>query len=158
MRRKVLEFIVTGFCIGKIKWAPGTFGTLLGIPLAILLNFGNIYFYMGATLALILFAIFLCHFYQLATHEHDQPSIVIDEVVGYLVTMTWLPHHWLPYALGFVLFRFFDILKPFPINILDQKIKGGLGVVADDLAAGLLSNILLQLIFSKSQLVQEWML
>ena len=157
MRLRFLEFIVTGFYIGKIKWAPGTFGTLLGIPLALLLNRGNIYFYMGATITLILGASCFCHFYELETNDHDQPSTVIDEVVGYLVTMTWLPHHWLPYVLGFALFRFFDILKPFPINILDQKIKGGLGVVADDLAAGLLSNIILQLIFSKSQMIQEWM-
>lgn len=149
MRCKILEFVVTGFYIGKIKWAPGTFGTLLGIPLAIFFNQSGIYFYMAATLAFILLAIFCSHFYELETGDHDQPSTVIDEVAGYLVTMTWLPHHWLPYLLGFVLFRFFDILKPFPINVLDQKIKGGLGVVADDLAAGLLSNILLQLIFSK---------
>ncbi len=158
MSQKFLEFIVTGFYVGKIKRAPGTFGTLLGIPLVFFLSYQHIYFYMGATLFLIGVAIICSHLYELKTGRHDQPSIVIDEVVGYLVAMTWLPHHWLSYVLGFILFRFFDILKPFPINVLDQKIKGGLGVVADDLAAGLLSNILLQFIFTKPLIPQSWLM
>ncbi len=75
---------------------------------------------------------------------HDSQEVVIDEVVGYLVAFTWLPMNWTSVVTAFVLFRALDIVKPFPISWLDRKVKGGLGTVVDDLAAGLVANIILQ--------------
>jgi phosphatidylglycerophosphatase A len=72
------------------------------------------------------------------------PAIVWDEIVGYLVTMVAAPAGWLPMLLGFVLFRAFDILKPWPIRWLDRKVHGGLGIMADDLLAGLFAAVALQ--------------
>ncbi len=141
---KITEFFVTGLYVGKIKWAPGTFGTLLAVPLAYGIASLGAMRYLEITVLLIFAAIFACSFFEAHTHSHDNQQIVIDEVVGYLVAFFWLPLTW-QYLLGaFILFRFFDILKPYPISYIDQKVKGGLGVVLDDLAAGLVVNIILQ--------------
>jgi phosphatidylglycerophosphatase A len=75
---------------------------------------------------------------------------VIDEVIGFLITMTWLPMTWQAYLAGFLLFRVLDIFKPFPIGYLDEKVPGGLGVVADDVAAGMIANIILQVVLVKT--------
>lgn len=81
---------------------------------------------------------------------HDDKHVVIDEVVGFLITMTWLPVTWQSFVGGFLLFRLFDIWKPVPIRNIDQKIKGGLGVVADDVVAGIVANIILQMIYQNT--------
>ena len=73
-----------------------------------------------------------------------------DEVVGFLITMVWLPLTWQSLLLGFVLFRFFDIVKPPPIRQLDQHVKGGFGVMIDDIAAGLISSVILQIIYTQT--------
>jgi phosphatidylglycerophosphatase A len=77
---------------------------------------------------------------------HDHPGIVWDEIVGYLVTMAFAPSGWLWIGLGFVLFRLFDIVKPWPIRWCDRQVGGGLGIMLDDLLAGVLSAALLQLL------------
>ena len=79
---------------------------------------------------------------------HDSKEIVIDEVAGFLITMTWLPMTWQSVVIGFILFRFFDIVKPPPIRQLDKKIQGGVGVMIDDIAAGIISNFILQILFT----------
>lgn len=143
---KITEFIITGLYVGKMKKAPGTFGTLLAVPLAYFLaTFGPMR-YLEITVLSIFASILLCSYYEAKTSSHDHQQIVIDEIVGYFIAFFWLPLRW-PYLLSaFLLFRFFDILKPFPIGYIDQKVKGGLGVVLDDLAAGLATNIILQAI------------
>jgi phosphatidylglycerophosphatase A len=83
-------------------------------------------------------------------NTHDDGDLVIDEVVGLLITMTWLPITWQSFVFSFILFRILDIGKPFPINLLDKRIKGGLGVMLDDVAAGMIANVLLQLVYSKT--------
>lgn len=148
MKNKLIEIIATGFYLGMAPKAPGTFGTLLGIPLAFGLYFLGPYGYMIATFLLILLAIFVSEFYVNQTGVADNQRIVIDEVVGYLVAFTWLPLTWQSFVFAFVLFRILDASKPFPINFVDEKIKGGLGVVTDDIVAGLVTNMLLQVIYS----------
>lgn len=103
---------------------------------------------MGLTFLLVLVSIPLVNIYQARTGAQDSPEIVIDEVVGFLITMTWLPLNWKSILLGFLLFRCLDILKPFPIRRIDERVKGGLGVMADDMVAGILANIFLQVTLS----------
>lgn len=148
MFAKFLEFIVTFGGVGLIKKAPGTWGSLAGVPVVFLLSQSSPIFYMLCVGLLTLFSIVVIQAYENLHQNHDSQKIVLDEVVGYMIAMTWLPFTWQSYLLAFVLFRFFDILKPFPIGIIDKKVKGGLGVVADDVVAGLVSNFILQVVFN----------
>lgn len=142
--------IATMFGIGKLPRAPGTWGSLATLPLCFLLLKLGPLFYMGITLALVILAIVAAEHYERQADHHDSKEIVIDECVGMLITMTWLPITWQSFALGFLLFRFFDVFKPFPISYFDRKVPGGFGVVADDIVAGILSSILLQMILHKT--------
>jgi phosphatidylglycerophosphatase A len=127
-----------------MPFSPGTFGTLGAIPLAYaLVQLGPVP-YLVFTLVFIVFAIVVSQRFESFHVEHDLSEIVIDEVAGFLVAMAWLPSTWQYWLAGFLLFRFFDIVKPFPISYLDRKIKGGMGVVIDDVAAGLVVNVILQ--------------
>jgi phosphatidylglycerophosphatase A len=145
-----IKTLATGFGLGLMPVAPGTFGTLLGIPFAYFLHFKGPMAYMLATFIFSLFAIVISEMAGPLFGESDSPKIVIDEVAGFLVTMTWIPVTWQGLLAGFILFRFFDALKPGPIGYLDRKVKGGLGVVVDDLAAGIAANIILQIIYVNS--------
>ena len=149
---KIKKFIIlalaTGLGLGMAPVAPGTFGTLLGIPFAYALHYKGPIPYLIWTLIFTLFAVAISELAGKYFVEPDSPHIVIDEVAGFLVTMAWLPATWQSFLLGFLLFRLFDALKPGPIGYLDRKVKGGLGVVVDDLAAGLAANIILQILYS----------
>jgi phosphatidylglycerophosphatase A len=147
---KISEVISTWFWVGKIRWAPGTWGTLATVPLVLLLSALGPVIYMVATFLFIFLGIYASDMYEKSLGEHDCSEIVIDEVVGYLIAMTWLPMTWQSLVLGFVLFRFFDIFKPFPISWLDRKVNGGLGVMIDDIAAGVITNIILQTLYTKT--------
>ena len=142
----VIKFLATGCYIGLIPKAPGTFGTLLGIPLSYLFLLLGEYGYYIATLLFISLSIVIAELYDRTLKEHDHQTIVIDEVAGYLVAFASLPFQMFWVVLAFLVFRFFDAVKPFPINRLD-RIKGGLGIVLDDLGAGLITNIILQVLF-----------
>lgn len=144
----VLIQLATLFGVGRIPKAPGTWGSLAALPVCWGLLLLGPFVYMGITLLLILLAVMAAEAYEIKFQSHDSKEIVIDELVGMLVTMTWLPLDWQSFVFGFALFRFFDVLKPFPIRYVDRRVPGGIGVVADDLLAGLFSNILLQLYFS----------
>jgi phosphatidylglycerophosphatase A len=145
---QMLRNSATVFGLGRIRPAPGTWGTLATIPLALLLNLGGILFYMLATVLLTTLAIVAAQLYENHHGGHDHSEVVIDEVVGFLVTMTWLPMTWQAYLCGFFLFRILDIFKPFPIGYLDKNVKGGVGVVVDDLVAGLIANVALQFLYT----------
>jgi len=125
---------------------PGTAGTLVGIPVAWLFFRSGPAIYIFLTFALILAAIYVAEVYESFTNRHDRPEVVIDEIAGYVVTMALLPWNWKTALAGFVLFRIFDIIKPFPISLADKKVPGGFGVVLDDVMAGLASNVILQLL------------
>lgn len=155
MKRKVVECLATGFYIGKIPRAPGTFGTLLGIPVVLALKLLPPVAYLFATLGLVVVAILVAQLYEAVTEQHDLGEVVIDEIVGYAIAMTWLPATVPFFIAAFVVFRFFDIVKPPPIRQLDEKIGGGLGTILDDVAAGLVTNVLLQIVFVKTNWLGE---
>lgn len=134
---------------------PGTFGTLWGIPLAWLMAQAGSVLYLVLAIASIFFASAIAEMHERFTQVHDPGEIVIDEVVGYVVAFTWLPLTWQSLVAAFVAFRIFDIWKPGPIRRIDQRVKGGLGTVLDDVAAGLAANIVLQLIASQTTWLGE---
>jgi phosphatidylglycerophosphatase A len=142
-----VKVLASGFGLGFLPKAPGTFGTLLGIPFAYFLHYRGAFPYMLVTVLFSFFAVIISEMAGPLFGEPDSPKIVIDEVAGFLVTMTWLPMTWQSLLIGFILFRIFDAVKPGPIGYLDRKVKGGLGVVIDDLAAGIAANIILQFIY-----------
>ncbi len=151
MKLSILELYVTFWGVGRAPKAPGTFGTLAAIPLAWVaaLYLGNVG-YLVLTTSLLVFSIGACEIYERKVQGHDARHIVIDEVVGYLIAFSWLPVTWQSALAAFLLFRFFDIVKPYPISVLDEKVRGGLGVMIDDVAAGLAANIVLQALASQS--------
>jgi phosphatidylglycerophosphatase A len=155
--QKTMYSIATGFGLGRMPKAPGTWGTLLGLPLAWAFQFTGTFGYMVLTFLMAAIGIFAAEMYERAKGSHDSSEIVIDEVVGMLITLTWLPFNFITVILGFALFRFFDILKPFPISWLDRKVPGGIGVMADDMVAGVIANIILQIIYTETAwLGSQW--
>lgn len=148
MNKQLVTLLATFFGSGKLPKSPGTWGTLATIPLWYALAQLHPLPYMVIVLILCVGAIVVSQAYENMTNTHDSKEIVIDEVVGFLITMTWLPMTWQSLIAGFVLFRIVDIVKPPPIRQLDQKIKGGVGVVIDDIAAGLACNIILQMVYT----------
>jgi phosphatidylglycerophosphatase A len=144
MKRLIL-FLAAGFGAGYVPIAPGTAGTLVAIPIFLVLSSIPFPLYELTILAFFFFASWISGEAQRCLGRKDHPRIVIDEIMGYLITMLWLPRTLLFIMLGFFLFRFFDIAKPPPIRLL-EKVKGGYGVVLDDALAGVYANIILQII------------
>jgi phosphatidylglycerophosphatase A len=124
--------------------APGTFGTLAAIPVYLLLASAPALVYAEIVLGLFALGVWLCQVTEQDLKVHDHPGIVWDEIVGYLVTMFMAPAGWVWIAVGFLLFRLFDIWKPFPIRQLERRIQGGFGNMLDDALAGLYSLAALQ--------------
>ena len=134
------------FGSGLAPFASGTFGTLAAIPFVAVVN------YLGKVPSSV-FLVMLCAIAFWSAHVAgrrlgvDDPSeVVIDEAAGFCVSVFMLPITLLSFALGFVFFRAFDILKPFPIGMIDKKVKGGLGIVLDDLVAGVFANLCIRII------------
>ena len=140
------NFFALGWGLGLAPKAPGTFGTLLGIPLLLLMP-GNLALYTGLVIVFFVFGVWCCEECSRYLGVHDHGGIVWDEVVGYLVTMIALPQSWLWLLAGFVAFRFFDVIKPWPIGWLDQHVKGGFGIMIDDILAGLMAAATLHIIY-----------
>jgi len=146
LREDAAIFLATGFYIGKIPFAPGSFGSLIGLPLSFALAGFLPIPAILCTLLLILLAIYIADVAEKILKQNDPGCIVIDEIAGMVVTLLCLPFNLITVVIGFIIFRIFDILKPFPIRNLDKRIPGGLGVVADDVAAGIIANLLLRII------------
>ena len=144
MNRFVL-LLATGFGVGYSPIAPGTLGTLLTIPIFLFLSFIPFPLYELTLVSFFLLSSWISEQTQIYLGKRDDPRIVIDEMMGYLITMLWLPRTFVFVILGFFLFRFFDIVKPPPIRLMERA-KGGYGVVLDDVIAGIYSNIVLQII------------
>lgn len=142
--RDPIHFFALGFGSGLSPLAPGTFGTLAAVPIYLLLQPLSLPIYLVLTALMFVIGIALCDASTRKLGVHDHPGIVWDEVVGYLVTMTAAPAGWHWVLVGFVLFRLFDILKPWPISVIDRRVEGGFGIMLDDLLAGLLAALLLQ--------------
>jgi len=141
----VIMFIATGCYSGYLPIAPGTWGSLVGLVLFFLLHKLSIPVYLAVTAAIFLIGIFAAGETEKILDQKDPGLVVIDEIVGMLVTMIAAPAAPLIMALGFILFRIFDIIKPFPIRLIDQRFHGGLGIMLDDVFAGIYSLIILQL-------------
>ena len=136
--------LALGLGSGLSPKAPGTAGTLVAIPLVLALQQASLMIYGLATLLVTVIGIWICNYTSRKLGVHDHPGIVIDEVAGFLITMIAVPQGWQWLLAGFMLFRFFDALKPWPISWLDKHVAGGFGIMIDDVAAGLVSLALLQ--------------
>jgi phosphatidylglycerophosphatase A len=136
-------FLAFGFGSGLAKKAPGTMGTLAAIPVYWLFAQTNLFIYSLLTLVVTLVGIPICDIAAKKLDEHDFGGIVWDEIAGYLITMWLVPFTWQAMVLGFILFRFFDILKPWPIKWIDRQVHGGLGIMLDDVLAGVFAGGLL---------------
>ena len=139
------HLLAFGFGAGLAPVAPGTFGTLVGIPFFFALAWLPIELYLAAVGVLFVFGCWVCGASARLLQVHDYPGFVFDEIVGFLIACVALMPglggpDWHP-ALGllaaFLLFRVFDILKPWPISVLDRHVHGGLGIMLDDAVAGI---------------------
>jgi phosphatidylglycerophosphatase A len=124
--------------------APGTWGSVVGLLFAMSLNLSPVVQFLVIASGIVI-GIISSDTAEVLIGEHDSGRIVIDEFVGYLVSVFYVPHTYVFLIAGFLLFRIFDILKPFPINRIDESLSGGLGIMADDLLAGIYAGILLRL-------------
>jgi phosphatidylglycerophosphatase A len=140
-----IHFLAFGFGSGLAPFAPGTFGTLAAIPLYLLMVSLSLPLYLGVTLAAVLVGFWLCGKSSEMLGVHDHSGIVWDEFAGFFITMIAAPEGWQWIVLGFALFRLFDIWKPWPINIIDKKVQGGVGIMMDDVIAGVYALVVLQL-------------
>lgn len=143
---KILMFIATGCYSGYLPKAPGTWGSLVGLALFYALHIFKLPIYLAVVAALFLVGTFAAGEAEKIMDFKDPGIVVIDEIVGMLIAMVTVPATPLFMALGFILFRLFDIVKPFPIRLVDQRFHGGLGVMLDDIIAGIYSLLVLQLI------------
>ncbi|MDX2087749.1 MAG: phosphatidylglycerophosphatase A [Kofleriaceae bacterium] len=135
----VAKALATAFGAGYSPIGPGTCGTAVTVPMAWALAGLPLWQYVLVLMGVTGVAVWAAARADHAWGTHDSGRIVIDEVAGYLVTMTLVDRgHWIPLVVGFVVFRAFDIIKPPPVRWLDQNLPGGWGVVLDDVAAGVM--------------------
>ena len=138
------HILATWFGAGLSPVAPGTAGSLAALPLAYLLSHYLGIVGLGAATAIVfVIGIWAAHRYSRRTASHDAGPIVIDEVAGQWLTLLLVPADITLYAIGFALFRLADIVKPWPIDWVDKRVKGGFGVMFDDILAGALAAIIL---------------
>ena len=139
-------FLATGCYIGNLPAAPGTFGSVLGLFLCYFLSKIGFLLALFFTMAFILCAVWIAHEAEKVLQTKDPGCIVIDEIAGMILTLIGLPFNMVTIILGFAMFRGLDIWKPYPIRFLEKKLPGGVGVVMDDVAAGILSNLILRIL------------
>jgi phosphatidylglycerophosphatase A len=141
-----IHFLSLGFGSGLSPYAPGTMGTLVAIPLYLLLSQLELLPYLLVVGCGFLIGIYLCDKTSKTLGVHDHSGIVWDEFIGYWITMIAIPAvTWQWILAGFVLFRFFDIAKPWPVKIADKRVPGGFGIMLDDLLAGLYALACIQI-------------
>ena len=138
--------LATGFGVGYSPVAPGTLGTLIAIPVYYFLSNISSPIYEITLIGFFFLSVWISENAEIFFGKKDDQRIVIDEMMGFLITMLWVPKVTHFIVIGFFLFRLFDILKPFPIRRLERGLKGGFGVVLDDVMAGVYANIILHLV------------
>ena len=141
-----VHLLAFGLGSGAVPVAPGTAGTVAAIPLYLLVAPLPAPYYLLLTAILFVLGVLICGRTSHDLGVHDHGGIVWDEWVGLLFTLWLLPSGWVWILAGFTLFRLFDILKPWPIGWLDRRVSGGLGIMLDDLVAGLYGFALIQLL------------
>jgi len=137
------HWLAIGFGAGLSPAAPGTIGTAVAVPLVFALAMLPLFASALVIIALLVLGVYVSERTSRDIGVEDHGGIVIDEIVGFAITMWALPLTWQWLLAGFVLFRFLDIVKPWPVRFFDQHVTGGLGVMADDIVAGLLACCLL---------------
>lgn len=140
------HFFALGFGSGLAKKAPGTFGTLVGLPLFWLISTYPVALQLALIAVLFIVGIYLCDKTGKALGVSDHGGIVWDEIVAMMLVLTFTPYQWQWWLAAFLAFRLFDIWKPFPIRLCDKNIKGGLGVMFDDLLAAVYAITILKVI------------
>lgn len=138
-----VHFLAYGFGAGLSPKAPGTLGTVVAVPLYALLNYAGSGVYLAFLAVALVAGVFICGYSAGVTGIDDPKGVVWDEIAGYLIAMLGLPFNWVWMLSGFLLFRFFDIWKPWPIRWVDRHIQGGAGIMLDDVIAALFACIIL---------------
>ena len=145
MKKKIALFIASTFYSGYFPIAPGTVGSFVAI--LILLFLPALPWWLLSIIAFVGF--FIGVWASNIAEEfwgHDPGRVNWDEVIGMIITIIALPKHWIIYMCGFFVFRLFDVINPFPVNKL-EKLPAGLGIMSDDVLAGIYANIVLQIVF-----------
>ena len=142
-----IHFLALGFGSGLAPKAPGSFGTLAAVPIYMLMLGLTSQFYALIVVVMAIAGIYICGKAAKDSGVHDHGAIVWDEIVGFLITMFMIPTTWLSIVVGFLLFRLFDIFKPWPISFIDKNCHGGLGIMLDDVVAGLAALACMHVIF-----------
>ena len=144
--RNPIHLIAFGFGAGLMRFMPGTWGTFAAVPLYFLMQPLTLIYYVIIVCVAFIAGIWICGITARDLGVDDHPGIVWDEMVGFWITMIAAPAGWLWLAGAFILFRLFDILKPWPIFVLDKRVQGGLGIMLDDVMAAVYAGLCLQLI------------
>ncbi len=137
--------LATGFFIGRAPFAPGTFGSLLGLPLCAALARMDVGPALLTAAAVLWVAVWAAGRAEALLGRRDAPAIVVDEIAGMMVALAGLPFTLFNAAAGFFVFRIMDIFKPFPARRIDSRMHGGAGIVLDDVVAGVYANLVLRL-------------
>ena len=138
-------FLATGAHVGRIPFASGTFGSLVALPIVFLLSRTDWAVAFILTVILVLFSVRVAHLAERQLKIKDPGCIVIDEIAGMCVTMLAIPLTFTTGLAGFILFRFFDVIKPPPARQVEKRLHGGWGVVMDDVVAGIMANVALRI-------------
>ena len=138
-------FLAFGFGSGLVPRAPGTAGTLVAVPLYLLMAHWSLLHYSIVVALAAVLGVWVCGIASRQLQVPDHPGIVWDEFVGYWITMWALPLDWKWVLAGFAVFRLYDIVKPWPVRVLDRRVGGGLGIMADDMLAGVMACATLHL-------------
>jgi phosphatidylglycerophosphatase A len=141
-----IHFLSLGFGSGLAPKAPGTLGTVIGLPLYYLITSYAVNVQLLIIAILFVSGIYFCQKTGDALGVSDHGGIVWDEIVAMMLVLVFTPAQWIWWLVAFALFRLFDIWKPFPIRQLDANIKGGLGVMVDDLLAAIYAIIVLKVL------------
>jgi phosphatidylglycerophosphatase A len=144
--QKISDIIATVFGIGYTAYAPGTIGSLFGILIYMFLKEASLSIYLLTVACLFVVGTIASEIVESAYNIKDPSFVIIDEVVGMLVTLAFVNYSFWAVALGFLFFRIIDITKIPPLNFL-ERIDGGLGIMLDDLVGGIMAGILLYIIF-----------
>ena len=144
-RRHPAQFLAFGFGSGLSPKAPGTAGTLVAVPIYLLIADWGILYYSLFIIICAVLGVWICGAASRQLEVHDHPGIVWDEFVGYWITLWAVPFDWVWIVAGFVVFRIFDIIKPWPVSVLDRKVGGGFGIMIDDVLAGVMACVTLHI-------------
>lgn len=138
--RHVITFLATGSYVGKIPLAPGTWGTAVGVLFYSLIHYLPEHAYIAMLVTFIILSVWVSNHAQKIFEDADPPQVVIDEIAGFLVTMAFHRPAWSMILCGFILFRVFDIIKPWPVSWIERRFDDGRGIVFDDVFAGIYAN------------------